>query len=378
MNDTALVTFFLGVEDPRLQRGKRHRLLDIMVIAVCAVVCGCQGWAQIEEWAEGHEEWLKTFLDLPHGIPSADTFARVFSIINADQLEPCYSQWAQEVSRTCGRKLIAIDGKTIRRSFDTAAEKSAIHLVSAWSVENQVVLAQVKVDNKSNEITAIPRLLDLLNLKGTTVTIDAMGCQTAIALQIVNKGGDYVFSLKGNQGTIHEEVKEFFEDERKNKFKDVSHDTWEITEKGHGRIEERFYLQSGEVKWMEDRGKWKDLKSIGFVDSKRIIGEKTSEETRYFLSSLPQDAAQFAKAVRGHWGIENGLHWCLDVVMNEDQSRIRVKNAAENFAVLRRIALNLLKKAPHKKKRAGMASKSRLCNWNRDYLLQVLFGSIEK
>ncbi len=378
MNDTALVTFFLGVEDPRLQRGKRHRLLDIMVIAVCAVVCGCQGWAQIEEWAEGHEEWLKTFLDLPHGIPSADTFARVFSIINAEQFELCFSQWAREVNRSCGGKLIAIEGKTIRRSFDTAAEKSAIHLVSAWSVENQVVLAQVKVDNKSNEITAIPRLLDLLNLKGTTVTIDAMGCQTAIALQIVNKGGDYVFSLKGNQGTIHEEVKEFFEDERKNKFKDVSHDTWEITEKGHGRIEERFYLQSGEVKWMEDRGKWKDLKSIGFVDSKRIIGEKTSEETRYFLSSLPQDAAQFAKAVRGHWGIENGLHWCLDVVMNEDQSRIRVKNAAENFAVLRRIALNLLKKAPHKKKRAGMASKSRLCNWNRDYLLQVLFGSIEK
>lgn len=374
LENIALVTFFLGVEDPRLQRGRRHRLLDIMVIAVCAVVCGCRGWSQIEEWAEGHEEWLKTFLELPHGIASADTIARVFSIINAEQFELCFSQWAQEVNRASGGKLIAIDGKTIRRSFDTAAQKSAIHLVSAWSIENQVVLAQVKVDDKSNEITAIPKLLNLLNLKGTTVTVDAMGCQTDIALQIVNKGGDYVFSLKGNQGTIHKDVMEFLEDERKNKFKDLNHDIWEITEKGHGRIEERFYLHSGEVKWIEDKGKWKGLDSIGLVDSRRIMGEKVSEETRYFLSSLEQDAEQFAKAVRGHWSIENGLHWCLDVVMNEDQSRIRIKNAAENFAVLRRIALNLLKKASHKKKKAGMASKSRLCNWDRDYLLKVLFG----
>lgn len=370
-----LVTFFLGVEDPRLQRGRRHRLLDIMVIAVCAVVCGSRGWTDIEEWGEAHEKWLRTFLKLPHGIPSADTFARVFSIINGEEFERCFSKWAQAVNEASGGKLIAIDGKTIRRSFNAAAQKCAIHLVSAWSIENQVVLAQVKVSEKSNEITAIPRLLDLLNLKGTTVTIDAMGCQRDIALRIVDKGGDYVFSLKGNQETIHEEVIEFFENGRKSDFKEINHDTWEITEKGHGRIEERFYLQTGEVNWMEDKGKWKGLSSIGLVDAKRIVGEKVSSETRYFLSSLPQDAEKFAKAVRGHWSIENGLHWCLDVVMQEDQSRIRIKNAAENFSVLRRIALNLLKKAPHRKKRISMALKGRRCGWDHDYLLKVLFSN---
>lgn len=374
LKKTSLVTFFLGVEDPRLQRGRRHLLLDIMVIAVCAVVCGSRGWSEIEEWAEGNEPWLRTFLKLPHGIPSADTFARVFSIMDAKRFEQCFSDWAQAVNRFCGGKLIAIDGKTLRRSFNTAAKKSAIHLVSAWSVENQVVLAQVKVDNKSNEITAIPKLLDMLSLKGTTVTFDAMGAQTDIALKIADKGGDYVFSLKGNQGTIHRDVRDFFETARHNQFQDLNHDKWEITEKGHGRIEERFYLHSNEVNWIDDKGKWKNLKSIGLVDAKRTIAEKTSEETRYFLSSLPQDAEKFAHAVRGHWGIENGLHWCLDVVMQEDQSRIRIKNAAENFAVLRRIAINLLKKMSHRKKRASMASKARLCNWDHDYLLNVIFS----
>lgn len=368
------MSYFSVVPDPRLARGQRHRLLDIMVIAVMAVICGALGWTEIEAWAESCEDWLKTFLELPHGIPSADTFARVFSIIDAESFQRCFSKWACAVNEASGGKLIAIDGKTIRRSFNRAAEKSAIHLVSAWSVENQIVLGQVKVDDKSNEITAIPRLLDMLTLKGTTVTIDAMGCQTAIALKIIDKGGDYVFSLKGNQETIHEEVKGFFEDERQTGFKNLNHDTWEITEKGHGRIEERLYFQTSEVNWMEDKGKWKALSSIGMVDAKRTIAEKTSEETRYFLSSLSQDAEKFAGAVRGHWSIENGLHWCLDVVMNEDQSRIRIKNAAENFSVLRRIALNLLKKAPHKKKRISMRLKGRWCGWNHDYLLKVMFG----
>ena len=263
LKKTSLVTFFMGVEDPRLQRGRRHHLLDIMVIAVCAVVSGSRGWSEIEEWADGNEKWLRTLLELPHGIPSADTFARVFSIIDANKFEQCFSEWVQAVNRFCGGKLIAIDGKTLRRSFNRAAEKTAIHLVSAWSVENQLVLAQVKVDDKSNEITAIPKLLDMLNLKGNTVTVDAMGCQTDIALKIVDKGGDYVFSLKGNQQTIHGEVKEFFEDARANRFQELNHDKWEITEKGHGRIEERFYLHSSEVNWMEDKGKWKNLTSIG-------------------------------------------------------------------------------------------------------------------
>jgi predicted transposase YbfD/YdcC len=260
--------------------------------------------------------------------------------------------------------------------------EDSLGLVSFFSViadpRFPLILGQVKVDDKSNEITAIPKLLDLLNLKGTTVTVDAMGCQTDIAKRIFDKGGDHLFSLKGNQGTIHNEVVEFFEDERKTQFKNINHDTWETTEKGHGRIEERFYLQTEEVDWMEDKGKWKNLKSIGFVDAKRtiIIKEKTSEETRYFLSSLTQDAEIFSHTVRGHWGIENSLHWCLDVSMQEDQSRIRIKNAAENFSVLRRIALNLLKKAPlHKTKKQGsLTSKSKWWNWDKDYLLKVMFG----
>jgi predicted transposase YbfD/YdcC len=269
-------------------------------------------------------------------------------------------------------QLIAIDGKTLRRSFDTATKKSAIHLVSAWAVENEVLLGQIKVDEKSNEITAVPKLLRMLMLKGAVVTLDAMGCQKENTKIIYKKGGDYVISLKGNQTTLHQEVKEFFEEQLKHPDSTIKLDTFESIEKGHGRIEVRKYVQTETLDWITAKVGWAGLKSIGYVTSTRIIGEKTSTETRYFISSLSLNAKRFGAAVRGHWAVENNLHWCLDVQMNEDQCRKRVKNAAQNFALLRRIALNLLK--AEKTKKGSMKGRSKLTGWDHDYLLKVLLG----
>lgn len=374
MDDTTsgIITHFSIVRDPRMQRKKKHKLIDILVIAICAVVCGAEGWEEIERYGQAKFEWFKTFLELPHGIPSDDTFARVFSIIDPVEFHKCFSAWVAVMKESLKGLTVAIDGKTLRHSFDTATGKNAIHMVSAWVVENQIVLGQLKVDDKSNEITAVPKLIDMLNIGGSTVTTDAMNCQTQIAAKIIDKGADYVFCLKGNQGTIHGEVKEFFEFCEKEKFKEVPHDYFETTDKGHGRIEIRKYWQTNDIAWLDDRGNWKGLTTIGMVNSERIIGEKSTSETRYFLSSKKVDAEKFAESVRGHWGIENGLHWCLDVGMGEDDSRIRRKNADENFAVLRHIALNLLKQETSKK--CGIKAKGKLCCWDNDYLLKVLWG----
>lgn len=367
--------FFSALADPRSPQGRRHELVDVMVIAVCAVVCGSRGWTDIEFFGEVRKEWFATFLKLPHGIPSRDTFARIFSVLDAEAFGRCFSNWAQALNRALGGNHIAIDGKTLRRSFDKAAKKSAIHLVSAWAVDNQLVLGQVKVDSKSNEITAIPKLLEMLNLKGSTVTIDAMGCQTDIAKGVVDKGGDYIFSLKGNHAQIHNQVRDFFTQAKATAYREIEHDAWEVTEKGHGRIEERMYVLSSEVDEIEGKGNWMNLQTIGLVDAKRTIGENTTQEDRYFLSSLKQDAEVFSKAVRGHWGIENTLHWCLDVTMNEDQSRIRIENCAENFALLRKIALNLLRKDNNKK--LSLPRKQMLASMDTNYLLNVLMGATQ-
>lgn len=263
----------------------------------------------------------------------------------------------------------------LRRSFDKATGKKAIHLVSAWVVENQVILGQVKVDDKSNEITAVPKLLDFLNIKGAIISMDAMGCQTAHSEKIIEKGGNDLFSLKGNQGNLHDDVHLFFEDAKKDHFKDIKHDFLECTEKGHGRIETRKYYQTDQIDWLEDRKQWRGIHSIGMVESTRTIGDKTTIETRYFISSLPCNADKFASAVRGHWSTENSQHWCLDVGMGEDCSRIRIGNASENFGVLRRVALNLLKK--EKSSKRGIRAKSRIAGWSRDYLIKVLLNPEE-
>jgi predicted transposase YbfD/YdcC len=367
-----LLGHLMEIRDPRIERTKKHLLVDILAIAICAVICGAEGWGDIEEFGLCHEERLGTFLELPFGIPSHDTFARVLSILNPEAFEKCFMAWTQALHELSDGRVIAIDGKTLRGSFDKATGKGAIHLVSAWAVENQVVLGQVKVDEKSNEITAVPKLLALLNLRGAIVSMDAMGCQKDHARQIFRGGGDYLFSLKGNQGTLHEEIRMFLEDSRKDSFRDVRHGFFETTEKGHGRIEIRRYWQTDQLDGLESCEGWVGIKTVGMVEATRIIGETSTTEVRYFLSSLPNEAEKFAQAVRGHWGTENGQHWCLDVGMGEDACRIRMRDAAENFGVLRRIALNLLKK--EKTTKRGIRAKAKKAGWDRNYLIRVLLG----
>ena len=374
MDDMAsgIMGHFSILRDPRMQKKKRHRLIDILVIAICAVICGAEGWEEMERYGVAKFEWLKTFLELPHGIPSDDTFARVFSIIDPIEFQRCFAAWGAAMKESLKGLVVAIDGKTLRHSFDKATGKNAIHMVSAWVVENQMVLGQVKVDEKSNEITAVPKLLDMLNIQGSIVTTDAMGCQKEIAAKIVDKGAGYVFCLKGNQGNLHADVRDFFLFCEKENFKDVPYDYFESTDKGHGRIETRKYWQTNDIAWLQDKENWKGLNTIGMVTAQRIIGEQTTTETRYFLSSMPLDAEKFSHPVRGHWGIENGLHWCLDVGMGEDDCRISRRNADENFAVLRHIALNLLKQ--NKTQKCGIKAKGKLCCWDNKYLLKVLWG----
>jgi predicted transposase YbfD/YdcC len=365
----SIIDHFKRLPDPRINRTKKHELIDIIVIAICATISGAEGWEDFELYGLAKYDWFKTFLRLPNGIPSHDTFSRVFSLLNPNEFQNCFSSWADSVNDACAGKLIAIDGKVIRRSFDHASEQVAIHMVHAWCNDNKLLLGQVKVTDKSNEITAVPKLLEMLNIEGCTVTFDAMGCQRKTASQIQEKKGDYVFSLKGNQGNLHEEVESLFEMCRKNNFEGI--DTFESTEKGHGRIEHRkCYAMSSEG--FDPENKWSGLKSVAMIESTRSIGEKVTTESRYFISSLAPLARPLADSIRGHWGIENSLHWCLDVQMNEDQCRIRKGHATENFALLRRIALNLLRQ--EKSKKNGIKSKSKLTGWDHQYLLKVLLG----
>jgi predicted transposase YbfD/YdcC len=287
----------------------KHKLVDIVAISLCAVLAGADEWTEITEFGTIKENWFKTFLELPHGIPSHDTFGRVFSMICPEEFEKAFLDWVRAAFHNIAPQVVAIDGKTLRHSYDRSSKKAAIHMVSAWATENSLVLGQIKTEEKSNEITAIPELLRVLALKGRIVTIDAMGCQREIVKQIVEQGADYVISLKGNQGTLHKEVELLFQNAKENAFKDLSHDTHETTDGDHGRIEVRRFTTTGEVHWSEDKSKWEKLTSFGMVESERQIGDKTTHETRYYISSLPSDALAFAQAARGQWGIENGLHW---------------------------------------------------------------------
>jgi predicted transposase YbfD/YdcC len=372
-----LIQYFLELPDPRIDRRKKHLLMDILVIAICAVICGARGWDDIEIFGRANLEWFEEFLKLPHGIPSHDTFARVFARLDPGEFQKCFVDWVQSIRKSLGIPeeggTIAIDGKTLRRSLNEAAKKSAIHIVNVWAVEERLVLAQLKVDEKSNEITAVPKLLSSLDLRGQVVTMDAMGCQKKNAALIFCKGGDYVLALKGNQPDLHADVKLFFETAKKENFSGISHEYEETTDKEHGRIEVRKYWQVSEVAWLRERHLWTGLESVGMVESTRIIQGKSTTETRYFINSLRADVKKFAKAARAHWGIENSLHWCLDVAMSEDQSRIRAIHAAENFSLLRKIALNLFKQDRTRKR--GIEAKQRNAGWDRRYMLQVLFGS---
>jgi predicted transposase YbfD/YdcC len=336
------IEHFSILPDFRVDRTKKHNLIDILFIAVCTVICGGEGFTDMEDFATAKEEWLRKYLELPGGIPSHDTFRRVFSILDPDIFLACFVEWSRALHEATRGEVIALDGKTIRHSFDRASGQPALHIISAWASENGLALGHVKVDDKSNEITALPKLLEMIDIEGKTVTMDAMGCQKELAQQIVDAGGDYVLCVKGNQVSLHEDLTWFFEES--GDFEGIEHTYYESVEKDHGRIEVRkCWAVEDEVKWIGIK-KWKGLRSIAAIQAERIIRGASSKETRYYISSLPGDAQKIALAAREHWAIENSLHWVLDVTMNEDMSRVRKDNAPENLATLRRIAINMVKK----------------------------------
>ncbi len=365
-----LTDHFAELTDPRIDRTKEHKLIDIVTIAICAVICGADTWVGIETYGQAKYKWLKQFLELPNGIPSHDTFSRVFARLDSQEFQSCFLNWVKSISQLIPGEVISIDGKTLRHSYDTESNKQAIHLVSAWASEQKLVLGQRKVDEKSNEITAIPELIKVLELSGCLVTIDAMGTQKDIAKLIIAKGADYCLALKGNQGNIHQDVEQLFKQALSQQWQNIDHSFFETVEKGHGRIEKRRYWTMGNVEFLIDSDKWVGLESIGMVESERIVSGETTSEIRYYLNSFSSNAKVFAHAVRSHWGVENCLHWVLDIGFREDDCRIRKDNAPENFALLRHIALNLL--SQEKTAKIGIQNKRLQAAWDNDYLTRVL------
>lgn len=366
----SLTNHFAELSDPRIERQKLHQLKDILVIAICAMLCGADNWVEIERFGKAKAAWFTNMLGLAQGIPSHDTFGKVFAALDANQFEACFIRWMQAIVSRLAGKLIAVDGKRVRNSHDSAQGKSAIHLVGAYASEMGLLLGQIKTEDKSNEITAIPALLSQLALAGCIVTIDAMGTQKAIAKQVIEQEADYVLSLKGNQSTLHQDVALYFEQPPAK-----AKERWtcfESIEKDHGRIERRKVTATDAIDWLTVHHDWPGLTSIVKVESQRTIGEHTQQEIRYFISSLPPDAAKLAYAIRAHWCIESQLHWSLDVTFREDYSRVRIDHAAENLGLLRRIALNLLKQ--EKTAKVGIKCKRLQAGWDENYLLKLLQG----
>jgi predicted transposase YbfD/YdcC len=372
---TSIVAHFQDLEDPRVSPATRHRLLDVVAIALCAVICGADTWVEVEAFGHAKESWLRSFLELPHGIPAHDTFGRVFAALDPDQFEAGFRSWVTAVVDLTAGALVAIDGKTLRRSHDRGHGKDALVLVSAWAETNRLTLGQVAVAPGSNEIPAIPALLEQLALAGSIVTVDAIGCQTAIAAQIVEQGADYVLALKDNQETLHEAVAFLFAAGQADEFAGLHHDQQRTVEKNHGRIEVRQVWTVDDpalIAYLNPRGAWPKLRSVARVVAERRLGEEVSRETRYYLTSLPGDAATVGAALRGHWGIENRLHWVLDIAFREDESRVRQGHAGQNLAVLRRLALNLLRQETTAK--MGTKAKRLKAGWDHAYLLKILEG----
>jgi predicted transposase YbfD/YdcC len=365
---------FADLEDPRIDRAKLHPLINILTIALCGAICGADSWVDIELFGESKQDWFASFLDMTNGVPSHDTFGRVFSLLDAEQFRGCFINWVQAICEVLEDQVVAIDGKTLRRSHDRTVGKKAIHMVSAWAAENQVVLGQVKTDDKSNEITAIPDLLELLDVSGCIVTIDAIGSQKKIAQQIIAQGADYILPLKGNQERVYQDAQTLFEDAEAFGYEDCDH--CKAFSKGHGRIEIRECWTTAHPEYLHALYKpeqWAGLQSVIKVCAERHLKESTETKTRYYISSMPGDnAKQLLNAIRTHWHIENRLHWVLDVTFREDESRIRKGNAAQNMAILRQMALNLLKQEQSTKR--SMRGKRLKAGWDERYLVQVLCG----
>lgn len=373
----SLMDFLEALEDPRIDRTKKHALIDILVIAICAAICGAKTWIDIQDFGESKKDWFSTFLNLEHGIPSHDTFRRVFMILEPEKFLDIFIKWVEAITKDTDLKQICIDGKTLRRSFDKGKASSAIHMVNAWSTGASLSLGQLKSEGKSNEITTVPKLLDRLNIKGCIVSADAMSCQKKIAEKILDKQADYLLALKGNQEYLEKKVIEKFEDLSKPGPKTVNVDIFKNSSEGHGRLEKRICRvltqkknQSFGVNPFE---KWKGLNSLIEISSERV-NKKTGESTiekRYYISSCTDSAEKLSSAVRGHWEVENKLHWVLDVVFREDDCRSRSGYSPENFSMLRQFALNLIKKEPSKK---SIRRKQNIAGWDESYLLEILIG----
>jgi predicted transposase YbfD/YdcC len=370
---TSLPEHFAQVHDPRVDRTKQHLLIDILVIAICAVICGADDWVAVAAFGRAKQGWFKTFLHLPNGIPSHDTFGRVFARLDPQQFQQAFVAWIQAVSELTQGQVVAIDGKKLRRSHDQRLGKQAIVMVSAWATANRLVLGQVKTDDKSNEITAIPELLRVLALDGCIVTLDALGCQTDIATAIVAQGGDYLLAVKENQKLLYQDLRDLFREAQEAEFRETVSDFARTVSKSHGRLEIRRCWTIADpdfLDYIRDGRLWPNLRTLVMMESERRIGRKISRDIRYFIASIENDAALALQAVRGHWGIENELHWVLDIAFREDECRVRKDYGPQNFAVLRHIALTLLKQDTTAK--LGIKNKRLQAAWDENYLLTLL------
>ena len=372
---TTILDHFAELDDPRVERTRLHKLVDILAIAICATICGADSWVHIELFGKSKLAWFQSFLELPHGIPSHDTFGDVFARLDPVQLQDCFISWTQAIAELLPGEVVAIDGKTARRSYDRAGKKGAIHMVSAWATQQSLTLGQVKTDEKSNEITAIPQLLEMLDLNGCIVTIDAMGCQREIAQQITENGADYVLAVKENQGQLYENIRDLFEGAEALGFDGVPYDHTETVDKGHGRVERRecwIITDPDCLDYVAPQGQWPQLKAVVKVVGHRQTAVGGNSQPRYCISSLAGSAEQLLTTIRSHWSIENSLHWTLDVTFREDQCRVRKDHGPQNINILRQIGHNLLKN--EKTLKVGIQGKRLNAGWDEDYLLKVLLG----
>jgi predicted transposase YbfD/YdcC len=373
MEGRSLAAHFAGLDDPRVERTKKHSLGAILLIALCAVICGADSWVEVEQFGRAKHEWLATLVDLPHDIPSHDTFGRVFAALDPEQFAAGFRSWVAGVHQATGTQVIGIDGKSLRRSHQRGAGRGPLHMVSAWASRSRLVLAQVAVPGKTNEVGALPSVLAMLALEGCIVTIDAMGCQTAIAQTIVQAQADYVLALKGNQERLADDVAALFADAGAVDFRGIEHDAHRTREKDHGRVELRetwVISDPAHLRYVDPEQRWAGLRSLVMVRATTHSSGGVSTQTRYYLSSLGGSARQIQAAVRSHWGIENGLHWILDMAFREDECRVRAGHAAHNFALLRHTALNLLRHETSL--RCGVKAKRLRAGWDTAYLLKVV------